>query len=76
MNKAVSPERIYIMQAYSPIVDPTLTMNQLATLGSRLDLPSGWTYVVETPTNEIVLKSDGTAYVTQDSQQNTYQRMD
>jgi len=64
------------MQSYSQIVDPALTMNQLATLGSRLDLPSGWSYIVETPTTEIVLKSGGTAYVTQDSLQNTYQRMD
>jgi haloalkane dehalogenase len=76
VNKTVSPERTYIMQAYSRIVDPTLTINQLATLGSKLDLPSGWSYVVETPTSEIVLKSGGTAYVTQDSLQNTYQRMD
>ncbi len=76
VNKAVSPERTYIMQAYSQIVDPTLTMDQLSTLGSRLDLPSGWTYVVETPTNEIVLESGGTAHVTQDALQNTYQRID
>ncbi|HEU4887458.1 MAG TPA: hypothetical protein VFV49_06205 [Thermoanaerobaculia bacterium] len=75
VDRTASPERTYIMQAYSQIVDPTLTMDQLATLGSRLDLPSGWTYVVDTPTNEIVLKSGGTAYVTQDSLQNTYQRM-
>jgi hypothetical protein len=64
------------MQSYSRIVDPTLTINQLATLGSRLDLPSGWVYVVETPTSEIVLRSGGVAHVTQDSLQNTYQRMD
>ena len=76
VNKGVSPERTYIMQAYSQIVDPTLTMSQLATLGPRLDLPSGWSYVVETPASEIVLRSGGTAYVTQDSLQNTYQRMD
>jgi hypothetical protein len=76
VNKAVSPERTYIMQTYSRIVDPTLTMKQLLTLGSKLDLPSGWSYFVETPTGEIVLKSGGTAHVTQDSLQNTYQRMD
>ena len=76
VNRPVSPERTYIMQSYSRIVDPTLTINQLATLGSKLDLPTGWTYVVETPTNEIVLKSGGTAYVIQDSLQNTYQRID
>lgn len=68
--------RVYIMQSYSRIVDPTLTMNQLATLGSKLDLPDGWTYVVETPASETVLASGGTAYVIQDSLQNTYQRIE
>jgi hypothetical protein len=76
VNEAVSPQRTYIMQSYSQIADPTLTMNQLATLASTLALPSGWSYVVETPTSDIVLTSGGTAYVTQDSLQNTYQRMD
>jgi len=76
VDNASSPPRTYIMQAYSRIVDPTLTMSQLATLGSRLELPSGWSYVVETPSTETVLKSGGTAHVTQDSLQNTYQRMD
>lgn len=69
-------ERTYIMQAYSRIVDPTLTIDQLATLGSRLDLPTGWSYVVDTPTSEIVVSSGGTAHVTQDSLQNTYQRIE
>jgi len=66
----------YIMQSYSRTVDPTLTIGQLAHLASKLVLPCGWSYVVETPTSDIVLKSCGTAYITQDSLQNTYQRMD
>ena len=68
--------RTYIMQSYSRTVDPTLTMSQLAGLASKLVLPCGWRYVVETPTKEIVLKSGGTAHITQDSLQNTYRRMD
>ena len=76
VNKTVSPERRYIMQSYSRTVDRTLTMSQLATLGSKLHVPRGWSYIVETPTSEIVLKSGGTAYVMQDSVQNTYQRME
>jgi hypothetical protein len=66
----------YIMQSYSRTVDPTLTMSQLARLASKLVLPCGWSYVVETPTKDIVVKSGGTAHITQDSLQNTYQRME
>lgn len=76
VDATTNPARVYIMQSYSRIVDPTLTMEQLATLGSKLALPEHWTYVVETPDTEIVLKSGGTAYVTQDSLQNTYQRIE
>ncbi len=76
VNANVNPARTYIMQSYSRTVDPTLTMSQLATLASRLILPCGWSYVVETPTKDIVLESGGTAHITQDSLQNTYQRMD
>jgi len=71
----VSPDHTYIMQAYSQIVDPTLTKDGLATLGDRLKLPSGWKYVVTTPTSDLVVNSGGKAYVLQDDLQNTYQRM-
>ena len=71
-----SPARTYIMQSYSRTVDPTLTIGQLANLARKLTLPCGWSYVVETPTKDIVVKSGGTAHITQDSLQNTYQRMD
>ncbi|HEY0159775.1 MAG TPA: hypothetical protein VGF28_20995 [Thermoanaerobaculia bacterium] len=76
VDRSVDPARTYIMQAYSRIVDPSLTMEDLATLGSRLELPDQWFYVVETPDTDVVVKSGGTAHVTQDSLQNTYQRMD
>ena len=68
--------RTYIMQSYSRTVDPTLTMSQLANLARKLVLPCGWSYVVETPTKDIVLESGGTAHIIQDSLQNTYQRME
>jgi hypothetical protein len=76
VNATVSPARTYIMQSYSRTVDPTLTMNQLARLADKLVLPCGWSYHVETPTKDIVVKSGGTAHITQDSLQNTYQRME
>ena len=34
----------WVMQAYSQIVDPTLTLADLAGLGARLKLPTGWKY--------------------------------
>lgn len=66
-----SPARTYIMQSYSRTVDPTLTIGQLANLARKLTLPCGWSYVVETPTKDIVVKSGGAAHITQDSLQNT-----
>ncbi|HKS22652.1 MAG TPA: hypothetical protein VJZ76_07635 [Thermoanaerobaculia bacterium] len=71
----VSPARTYIMQSYSRTVDPTLTIGQLDKLANKLTLPCGWSYVVETPKHETVVKSDGAATITQDSLQNTYQRI-
>ena len=71
----VSPDHTYVMQAYSQIVDPTLTKDDLATLGARLKLPDHWTYTVTTPTSDLVVASGGVAYVIQDDLQNTYQRM-
>ena len=71
-----NPPRTYIMQSYSRTVDPTLTIGQLANLDKKLVLPCGWSYVVETPAQDLVVKSGGTAHITQDSLQNTYQRMD
>ena len=71
-----SPDgREYVMQTYALIVDPNLTMTDLATLGKRLHLPSGWHYRVRTPDQDLVLKANGTAYVLQDELDNSYQRV-
>jgi hypothetical protein len=66
---------IYAMQSYSQIVDPTLSYNDLATLGSRLHLPTGWRYTIFTPSTDVSLSSNGQAHVIQDNLQDTYQRM-
>jgi haloalkane dehalogenase len=72
----VDPDgKVYVMQSYAQIVDPKLTMSELATLGSRLKLPSGWKYRVVTPKSNILVRAiDGKAYVVQDDLKNTYQR--
>jgi len=36
--------RVWVMQAWSDQVDPTLSEADLASLGSRPSLPTGWTY--------------------------------
>jgi len=66
--------RVYVLQTYAQIVDPHLTEADLATLGRRLKLPSGWKYAMRTPTHDLVLRANGTAYVLQDNLENSYQR--
>ncbi len=66
----------YAMQAYSQIVDKTLSYDDLATLGSRLKLPSGWRYTTTTPDQDLVLGAKGKATVIQDEFDNTYQKLD
>lgn len=63
----------YVMQSYSQIKDPSLTYAQLARLGKRLKLPTGWRYRSRKLTKPLALKARGTATITQDELQNTYQ---
>jgi hypothetical protein len=66
--------RVYVMQTYALIVDPNLTEADLATLGKRLKLPAGWKYRTRILDRDLVLRTTGTAYVLQDTLQNSYQR--
>lgn len=63
----------YVMQSYSQIKDPTLRYGQLARLGQRLKPPTGWRYRVRTLKRPLRLTARGTATITQDELQNTYQ---
>jgi hypothetical protein len=65
---------VYVMQSYSQIADPTLTYEQLPNLGGKLALPDGWTYTSRTPTEDLVLDTNGTAHVVNDNLYNSYQR--
>jgi len=65
--------KVYVMQAYCVAVDPSLDEAALAELGSRLDLPEGWSYRtrileadLEIDTREVV------AQVLQDEFENSY----
>jgi hypothetical protein len=64
---------VYVMQAYAQILDPSLTIGKLGTLGRRLDLPAGWRYRTRRLTHDVALGANGTATIVQDELQNTYQ---
>jgi hypothetical protein len=68
--------KTYVMQAYSHIVDDSLTMQSLPALGDRLQIPAGWQYRARTPDRELTLATTGgQAHILQDELQNTYMQL-
>ena len=65
---------VYVMQSLAQFVDESLTLDDLRTLSSRLELPEGWAYQARTLDADLVLIADGEATVIQDDLSNTYQR--
>lgn len=70
----VRPDGVaYVMQARCIGVDPHMTEESLETLGSRLALPSGWTYRPRVLDAELVVDTTShVATVLQDEFENTY----
>ena len=70
----VDPDgKAYVMQSYCISVDPTLTLDSLASLCDRLALPEGWTHRTRVLTEELVIDtSDHLATVLQDELENSY----
>ena len=66
---------VYRMQSYSHIVDSTLTIDDLETLGDRLDLPEGWSYQARILSEDSSLVADGLAFVLNDELMNSYQKI-
>jgi hypothetical protein len=64
----------YVMQSYSQIRDPSLTLAALPGLGSRLALPDGWQFRTRRLRRDLDLAARGSATVIQDELLNTYQR--
>jgi hypothetical protein len=64
---------VYVMQAYSQIVDPSLAIGKLRGLGRRLDLPTGWRYRSRVLKRSLAVGANGEATIVQDELQNTYQ---
>ncbi|MEM6806900.1 MAG: hypothetical protein AAF696_36200, partial [Bacteroidota bacterium] len=74
--KLVNPDgEEYIMQSYSRKINPDLTIDDLTSLASSLNLPSGWTYQTEILSSDLVLVTDGIAYIIQDELENSYQKI-
>ena len=63
----------WVMQTFSQQVDPSLTEAQLATLGPKLNLPTGWTYSSRVLTKPLDVQTVGVlAHVIQDPLGNSY----
>lgn len=76
VHELVTPTgEVYMMQSYAQITDPGLNLAGLQDLGSRLKLPSGWTYRTRKLDADVELKADGLAYVINDDLYNSYQRV-
>lgn len=66
---------VYRMQSYSQQFDSTLTIDDLETLDSRLELPEGWTYNARVLQEDSILKTSGTGYIINDELGSTYQKI-
>ncbi|CAB4648720.1 unannotated protein [freshwater metagenome] len=63
----------YVMQALCNAVDESLSIDNLAELGSKLQLPQGWSYRTRILEEDLVVDtSDHFATVVQDEKENTY----
>jgi|SRR5271167_66808 len=65
----------WVMQAYSQIVDPNLTYDQLEKLGEKLKPASGWKFRVAVLDRDLTIKAiNGDAWIVQDDLENTYDK--
>ncbi|MEM9133290.1 MAG: hypothetical protein AAGE88_13155 [Actinomycetota bacterium] len=76
LYELTDPEgNVYTMQSYALFADPTLTAEDLPTLGDRLDLPDGWSYSTRVAEEDFVVDlAPGGALVVNDELGNSYQR--
>ena len=69
---------VWVMQEYTKDVDPSLDINNLDQLGSKLkNLPKGWTFEAKVLTTDLSLdtaRCDGWASIIRDELRCTYQR--
>jgi len=74
--KLINPQgEEYIMQSYSRLIDQDQSIDDLATLGSRLNLPSGWSFQAEILQVDFQVIAEGLAFVITDDFDNAYQKI-
>ncbi|MEL6972529.1 MAG: hypothetical protein AAFO02_20350, partial [Bacteroidota bacterium] len=74
--KLINPQgEEYIMQSYSRKIDQNQSMDDLATLGDRLNLPTGWSFQTEVLQADFLLVTEGLAFVITDDFDNAYQKI-
>jgi hypothetical protein len=64
------------MQSYAQIIDTTLAIGDLASLGQRLRLPTGWIYRARVTVRISSSMHRAKPGPVQDNLENTYQRLD
>jgi hypothetical protein len=75
VHELVAPSgAVYVMQSMSRHIDPNLEIEQLPTLGQRLQLSQGWQYRVRTLEEDLVVPARGDAHIVFDEFENNYQR--
>ena len=66
--------KCFIMQSYSQKIDTNLQLEELETLGSRLNLPAGWSYKAVIIEEDFALETqNGLAELVSDELENAYQ---
>lgn len=66
--------KCFIMQSYSQNIDTNLQLEELETLGNRLNLPAGWSYKAVLLEDDFILETqDGLAELVSDELENAYQ---
>ncbi|MER6216957.1 hypothetical protein ABT213_23250 [Streptomyces sp. NPDC001674] len=75
IHELISPEgHRHVMQSLSRHVDPELDLDDLPTLGERLQLPEGWQYNVRALDEDLEVSAHGDAHIVFDEYENNYQR--
>lgn len=72
-----TPEgKVWVLQVYGHEVDPTLSIETMDLLGSKLKLPEGWKFEVKVLEKDLAIeprRSGGIAHIMRDNLTNTYQ---
>jgi hypothetical protein len=68
--------KTWVMQSYTTEVDAELSLEELPELGSKLNLPAGWTYEAKRLTKDLTVdprNNYGTAHIVRDDLHNAYE---